>query len=436
MAQSSPDSGNGLGCWRLRVLMSAYACEPNRGSEPGVGWNWALQAAKDHEVWVLTRRSNREPIERELSTHPVSGLHFIYYDLPGLIRWLKRRLPYGTQLYYLAWQIAAWRIAAAAHDRIAFDLSHHVTFVSCLFPSFLSRLRVPLVWGPVAGADASPLRFAARSGLAAFTEEVLHRIALQVGARSTLTAKTARDAKVVVAATPRTDLFLRNLAPNSLHATIAAIGIDGLGPDTDNRDDIDGDDLDRPLRVLFVGRLVWWKGLDLGLLAARTVIDQGVRLRWDIVGSGPDRGRLEGLVESLGLKDTIRFVGAVPLDVSRRYQADAFLFPSLRDSGGMAVIEAMARGLPVVCLDTGGPALSVCAECGVRIPVVSPSQVVTDLARAIELFAANPPLRGRMGAAARRHVENSYLWTAKRPAIRELYAAALERGCHQRNSRE
>lgn len=58
---------------RIRVLISAYACEPNKGSEPGVGWNWTLQMAKMDEVYVITRSNNRKVIETFLQKHPVEG---------------------------------------------------------------------------------------------------------------------------------------------------------------------------------------------------------------------------------------------------------------------------------------------------------------------------------------------------------------------------
>ena len=71
----------------MRVLVSAYACEPGKGSEPGVGWNWARMIAQDHETWVLTRSNNRAPIEAALAADPQPNLRFIYVAPP---RWLTR----------------------------------------------------------------------------------------------------------------------------------------------------------------------------------------------------------------------------------------------------------------------------------------------------------------------------------------------------------
>ena len=118
---------------RLRILLSAYACEPDRGSQPGVGWEWATRLAKRHEVWVLTRANNRPAIERALG--PNSGqefLRFVYLDLPRWVLWLKRKKLIPVPLYYVLWQVAAARCAKRL--RIDPDIVHHVTFNGFRFP--------------------------------------------------------------------------------------------------------------------------------------------------------------------------------------------------------------------------------------------------------------------------------------------------------------
>ena len=62
---------------RLKVLVSAYACRPGEGSEPGVGWNVVRELVEYHDIWVLTRSDNRVSIESELTQHPLPELHFI-----------------------------------------------------------------------------------------------------------------------------------------------------------------------------------------------------------------------------------------------------------------------------------------------------------------------------------------------------------------------
>ena len=126
----------------MKILLSAYACEPGKGSEPGVGWHWALElAGLGHETWVLTRANNRPPIEAALAGRPppASNPRFLYYDLPAWARWWKKGRR-GIHLYYLLWQWGAYRLARKVHARARFHIVHHVTFVSMHQPSFMGNL--------------------------------------------------------------------------------------------------------------------------------------------------------------------------------------------------------------------------------------------------------------------------------------------------------
>ncbi len=91
----------------LNILISAYACRPGEGSEPGLGWNPIQEVAKYHNVWVLTRQNNRPTIEAELKQNPIIKLQVIYCEPPSWVRPanLKQRVVY---LHYYLWQIAAY----------------------------------------------------------------------------------------------------------------------------------------------------------------------------------------------------------------------------------------------------------------------------------------------------------------------------------------
>src|SRR5882762_7358255 len=93
---------------RLKVLISAYACEPGKGSEPEVGWQWALQMARFHDVVVLTRENNRGNIERELERlkgkQPLPS--FVYHDRSHALLDLKRK-SHSVKWYYMLWQRSA-----------------------------------------------------------------------------------------------------------------------------------------------------------------------------------------------------------------------------------------------------------------------------------------------------------------------------------------
>ena len=141
----------------LSILMSAYACEPHLGSEPGVGWHWATRlASAGHEVRVLTRANNREVIEDALAAHPVPRLSFAYYDLPAWMRRCKNQAGLWARLYYVAWQWGAYGVARRLCRETRFDVVHHITFGVFRHPSFMAFLGLPFVFGPVGGGETAP----------------------------------------------------------------------------------------------------------------------------------------------------------------------------------------------------------------------------------------------------------------------------------------
>ena len=140
------------------ILISAYACEPGQGSEPGVGWNFVNEMSRHHELWVLTQSDGRLEIERELQENPNPNLHFLYFEPFGwqLDLWKAKA---EIQLHYYLWQIQAYFVGRRLHHQVNFDLIHHVTFVKYWSPSFLSMLPIPFLWGPVGGGEAAPKPF-------------------------------------------------------------------------------------------------------------------------------------------------------------------------------------------------------------------------------------------------------------------------------------
>jgi glycosyltransferase involved in cell wall biosynthesis len=180
-----------------------------------------------------------------------------------------------------------------------------------------------------------------------------------------------------------------------------------------------------PLRALYAGRLTYWKGVHLALQALAL---RPADATLTVIGTGSDRKRLERRANRLGISDRVRFTGSMSRAAVLELLAehDVFLFPSLQDSGGMAVLEAMSEGLPVVCLDVGGPALAVTPNCGVVVAATSPAEAVRDLAAALTMLAVDEEQRQRMGAAAQRRVADAYDWSTRGTLLRELYAYCRE----------
>lgn len=386
----------------MRILLSAYACEPGRGSEPGVGWRWGLELARmGHRVTVLTQAKNRAAIDAAAARGGLPpGLDFAYHAPPAWIRALKGRvLP--LQLYHLVWQVGAVAAARASIKGEAFDLVHHLTFCTIRQPSLLGRLGLPFVLGPLGGGERAPLPLRSGFGWRGHITETMRDLANALLRIDPITRRALADARVIWVTSEET----RALVP-ACHRERTRIALQiGIDAPMDAEPPVGtaGDPKDT-LQLLFVGRFLHWKGMDLGLHALAQLVERGVPVRLTMVGEGPEGTRWRRRATRLGIADHVDWLPWLTRDtLGELYRAHhLLLFPSLHDSAGMVVLESLAHGLPVVCLDRGGPGRIVDRRCGRRIATEgrSAAAVRTALAEALADIADDPALLEDLRAGA------------------------------------
>ena len=393
----------------MKVLMSAYACEPGKGSEPGAGWAWTRAAALDHEVWVMTRENNRDAIDEALRLEPNLRLTPIYLDLPKWARWWKRG-GRGLRLYYVLWQGMARRRAKQLHKQIHFDVAHHITLAIDSLPAGVIGIKgLPSVWGPVGGASPFPWLLRRHLGLLGFCKESA-RFVLSGVARRTSGRRTARAAHLVV---------VQNREVYNSFAQFDPIVEPNVALDQrDFAKSASGPSAAAPVlgRVaLFVGNLIPLKGLTLALEAIAN--DSTGLWNLTVFGGGPDSKRAKSMVDRLGIQQRVQFQGQRPRSevLAALRHADALMFPSVHDSAAWTVGEAMMSGVFVVCLDLCGPAELVRrAGCGRAIkPTSLAPQIMIDTLNGVN--ACRPDV--------------SVLQRDRIPALTtQWYSTAVERG--------
>jgi len=377
----------------MRVLISAYACEPGKGSEPGVGLAAVLGAARRHEVWVITRQNNIEPVRELLAGHPLADrIHLVGLDLSERALRLKRRLgTLGLYWYYDRWQKRAGELAGELDSEVGFDVIHHITFATIWARIGVARIQKPLVLGPLGGFAVTPPRLWQVLGARGLLDELTRRairplMSLLAGGRRALDAANVLLLQNPTALGRRRPSDRVKVVPNGLvgaESPIEAI-------------------TDDPPRIVFAGRLIGWKGPVLAVEAMRHLDHSTAVL--DIYGSGPERSRLEQAVATWGLEDRVKLHGAVPrpLLLEAIARASVLLHPSLHDEAGLVIAEALSAGTPVVCLDLAGPPVvaSYWPDDMFRaVPATRRRQVVVDLARAVD------ELLGKRGEVGSRQAE-------------------------------
>jgi len=407
----------------IKILVSAYACEPEKGSEPGVGWNWVRQIADfAKEVWVITKANNRKVIEKALAKKPMPNVHWIYFDLPKWARFWKRGQR-GVHLYYYLWQIGIYFLAKKLHKKVGFDLVHHVTFVNYWKPSFLSLLPVPFVWGPVGGGESSPKTFYKTFSLRGRIYEYMRDFARWLGEHDPFVRFTAKRAVIALATTQETAKRICRLGAKKVkilsQVALSEEEISFLNSLPQHKKN--------PFRFISIGRLLHWKGFHLGIMAFAKFMKEYPQSEYWIVGDGPERHNLEQLAKRLGIFNKIKFWGKLPREetLKKLAECDVLVHPSLHDSGGWVCVEAMAAGRPVICLNLGGPALQVTEETGFKIPARTPEQVVEDMSQAMLKVAIDIEFRKKTICKCKEKVLREFSWFKRGKQIQEIYKTVL-----------
>ncbi|MCC6724405.1 MAG: glycosyltransferase family 4 protein [Saprospiraceae bacterium] len=404
------------------ILITAYAVNPRKGSEDGIGWNIIRNLARHCDLIAITRRNNRSDIEQHLAQHPLpagQNLRFEYYDLPNWAAFWKRG-GRGALLYHYL-----WHLGVALHikrQNWPFDLAHHLNFNSDWQPSFLWLLRKPYVWGPVGHHPKIPRAFVMPYGKKAWLIDRLRWwMKCFFWNFDPFLAITKRTANKVIGLNSSVGKVL-GLAPDKI-VTLPAIASEL--PDFETIKD-------EKFRVLSVGRFVPLKGFDLTVRAFAQFYRHQTkavqpRLELVLIGKGPERSRLQAIASQNGLPDSaIRFVDWVERAELPRFFASskAFLFPS-HEGGGMVVAEAMGFGLPVLCLDNEGPGENVTEACGVKVPyALGYDGAVLVFAQALAKLLHNEAYQQQLSEGARRHFAEQFNWEKKAERIAAVYEMA------------
>ncbi len=371
----------------------AYACSPTRGSESAVGWNRAVQAAKHFDTWVICEEHEFKPdiVRYLLDNGDVPGLNFTYVPMP---RWQWAMGQAHGALWYTMlnrWHRRAYAVARLLHEEFGFDLMHQLTFCGYREPGYLWKMDAPFIWGPVGGTQNYPWRFIKQAGLVGAVREagrnIFNNFQLHFSRRTKL---AARRAAAVIAATSTVEGdFSRIIGVKPM--IISDVGIARITeisrPPRPAQE---------PLRILWSGVMQYRKALPL-LIDALAQMPRDVPYRLRVLGKGEYLGAWRCLAQRKGIDRHIEWLGWLPHEQALQQYAwaDVFAFTSLRDTTGTVIAEALAAGLPVVCLDHQGAHDVITDDCGIRIPVTTPSEVIRGLQEAFVRLAQS----GRTRAA-------------------------------------
>lgn len=410
----------------MNILLGVYACEPNNGSEPEVGWQMVNELAKampNDTIYAVTKANNKEVIEAE---GYAANIKFFYYAPPQWLTFWKKG-GRGIRTYYYLWMIGA--ALFMKRQKVHFDIVHHVTFVNDWLPSFFSLLKQKnnrFIWGPIGSND--PIRSIFLEGNKRLIAEKV-KITLRFLFRKIdpwfYYCTTKADCIIGINNNVKSKLGLK-----TSKCFIAEPGIALKASDVNHIIKQKKDDM--RFTVISVGRLVYIKNFKLTVLAFAAFLKNNPQIsnaKLQIVGDGEDRKSLESLVQELDIAKQVEFTGKVTLhEVQEHFaKADLFLFPTL-ENAGFVILEAMSHALPVLAMQYGGPRQFVISH--TQEQLVSSAQtydaIVTALAKNLETLYKDKTLRKQVGEQNRQDVLDHFTWEAKAQKMKKIYTKVLD----------
>ena len=394
----------------MNYLISAYSVNPYKGSEDSIGWNWVLQYEKNYEegdrIILLTKEFNAKDTRRGLKEFNIQHVELVIVDVPNALNWFREKHSAFHHMYYILWQHWAW--LWVKHSGIRFDVIHHVTMNDYRIPSELYKAKgAKVIWGPMGGAQVTPrpLKVYEKNQLVASFREFVNKSC----SWNPFYKKALRSYYKIYCINNETQKQISRIVGKDVP----------LMPELALRDEYKNLPIQKRnndiLKIVFVGRLIGKKGIAF-LVDALSLMPTDMNWELLIFGDGDDRALIEKQIADSGIGKNVKLMGNRPLDqIAEAYQqADVFVLPSLRETSGNVLLEAMAYAVPIVAFDTSFCRLLKEVDCGVFVNTEQALEgIKEDWCKAIVILGRDKKLAKRMGMNGYKYVNSRLTWDEK-----------------------
>lgn len=351
------------------ILISAYACSPNMGSEPGMSWNWIINLSKYFNLYVITEGEFRDNLEVELSKLQIKNVYFVYIEQHPYIR--KLCWDQGNWLFYFfyfLWQRKAYFAAKKICKSKNIVLIHQLNMIGFREPGLLWKITgIPKIWGPIGGFGGIPIRFFVKTEFKNYVVNMLKRLInkLQLFQPNIYNAFKKNDLILVANSSFYNDIpYFKHKLKVFNETALKKVNT------------IITPKLNRTFKLLWVGKNVYRKSLFLAIEIFKILKSKDYDVELHIIG-----------VDNItGLGDSVHFYGQRDFKFVQKFYAECniLLFTSLHEGTPHVVLESISNGLPVICHNKDGQADVIDDKSGIKIPCISFSNSKRCFANEIE----------------------------------------------------
>lgn len=369
----------------ISVLINAYACAPNMGSEPGMAWNWITNLANYCKVYVITEGEWQSEIEEALKELPqAENIVFYYNPVSEKVRkmcWNQGDWRFYS--HYRKWQFKTYEMALEISKHNNFDVLHQLNMIGFREPGYLWKIPdIPFIWGPVDAKQKFPVSYLEgvnlKTQLFINLKNWITYLQLNYSKRLRLAVKRA---SVVVSASSNSQVSFERffgIKSTLLNETGCYVQKHEVADKTKKK----------KLDLLWVGKLDFRKQLSLAIQTLSKVSNKEVILH--IVGSG-DSHYYQSFAKEIGVADQCKWYGLIDQsEVQKMMQKhDLLFFTSVAEGTPHVVLEALSNNMPVLCFNTCGQGDSVNDSVGYKISLTNPKQSVSQFSEKINFLFHN-----------------------------------------------
>lgn len=414
----------------MKVLLSAFECNPLIGSDPYVGWSWVINMAKINEVWVLLREDHRPYIERYISENKlenVENIHFIYIDCLSFFGNVVNKInPYLSVVgAYYVWHRDAYKVAKKLNKEINFDIVHLVSIADFRFPGYLWKLNIPYIFGPVGGAQETPICL--KDYLIGHEKSEKFRTSMNNFFQLLPNySKALKHANRIYCSNDETQQLIEKKLPKEQIKKVYHLTELGIN----NKYLLDRYNIEKKqsgvVHIIVSGRMIYRKGLML-LLDSLHQLRTERKYVVDIFGDGEQKNEILNKIDEYNLNNIVLLHGKVSFEEMQNMykEADIYCLPSLRETTGTSVFEAMANKLPVVALKQNGVKYIVQDDAGILVNIENKEQVITEFAKALKCLIEDDEKRVRLGQQAYKKIQEQYTWNERIDFMNKVYKEVI-----------
>jgi glycosyltransferase involved in cell wall biosynthesis len=396
------------------------------GSESYFGWAAVRCLARDHELWVITTGRNRPDFLRAEAEGLIPpNVRFVYAG--SFKEWHPNRLLARVQGWkeYIQFAKDSLAVATDLHRKEKFDLVQHITYSTWRVASPMWRLGIPFVFGPIAGNETFPFRLfpvlspaGAAFELARKTSNVFSRYFPSV-------RQSILEADHIFAITEESERLMKSIRGSGKSVSRLSPGFYSEAKAAEFSRCVAGKSVDGMLRLYVAGNLGGQKCIAIALQALALVKKRGVAFRYYLGAGGPEIPHLKKLAAKLDLNEEIIFGGAMSREDYQQElgRTHVYLLPSMRETVGLTMMEAMLAGCVPVVADNGGPRLTVTEDCGYKVAVSTPKRMAEKVADIIVAIDRDRKIIPKKGQLASQRIITTYTEENYRNSVNAVYRA-------------